>query len=103
MAAVAALERMTRRGAVHCTSPGLAVALATLRSPSPGQPLSAYAGFDPTGPSLHLGHLAVVMGLRRLQAGGIRPIALVRCGYLQDYPEGLRARQLVLAAPRLSG
>jgi tyrosyl-tRNA synthetase len=43
-----------------------------------GRAPSVYAGFDPTGPSLHLGHLAVVMALSRLQQAGMRPIALVR-------------------------
>jgi tyrosyl-tRNA synthetase len=40
--------------------------------------LTAYAGFDPTADSLHVGHLLQVCTLRRLQLGGNRPIAL--CG-----------------------
>lgn len=38
---------------------------------------SAYAGFDPTADSLHVGHLVPVMILAHLQRAGIRPIAVV--------------------------
>lgn len=40
-------------------------------------PVSAYCGFDPTAPSLHVGNLIPVMGLVHLQRAGHRPIALV--------------------------
>jgi tyrosyl-tRNA synthetase len=43
-------------------------------------PVSAYCGFDATGPSLHVGHLIPVMGLVRLQQAGHRPVALVGGG-----------------------
>ena len=36
-----------------------------------------YAGFDPTGDSLHVGHLLPVMAMRRLQQAGHTPIVLV--------------------------
>jgi tyrosyl-tRNA synthetase len=36
-----------------------------------------YAGFDPTAPSLHIGHLIPVMLLVHFQRSGNRPIALV--------------------------
>lgn len=39
-----------------------------------------YVGFDPTGSSLHIGHLLPIMGMRWLQACGHRPIALVGGG-----------------------
>ena len=42
--------------------------------------VTAYAGFDPTGPSLHLGHLVPVLMLRRLQMAGNRPISLAGGG-----------------------
>jgi len=42
--------------------------------------LTAYAGFDPTADSLHVGHLLQVCTLRRLQIGGHRPIALAGGG-----------------------
>ena len=41
-------------------------------------PLTCYCGFDPTGDSLHVGHLQQILLLRRYQAQGHRPIAL--CG-----------------------
>jgi tyrosyl-tRNA synthetase len=52
---------------------GLAAALAA-------GPVSAYCGFDPTAPSLHVGNLVPVMGLVHLQRAGHRPIALVGGG-----------------------
>ena len=42
-----------------------------------GDPINYYCGFDPTAPSLHLGHLVQLLVLRRLQLAGHRPIALV--------------------------
>jgi tyrosyl-tRNA synthetase len=36
-----------------------------------------YAGFDPTGPGLHIGHLVLLLTMRRLQFAGHRPIGLV--------------------------
>ena len=35
-----------------------------------------YAGFDPTAPSLHAGHLVPLLALRRFQRAGHRPIVL---------------------------
>ncbi|GAA4940149.1 hypothetical protein GCM10023238_02240 [Streptomyces heliomycini] len=40
-------------------------------------PVTFYCGFDPTAPSLHVGHLVQVLTLRRLQQAGHRPLALV--------------------------
>ena len=37
---------------------------------------TAYAGFDPTGESLHVGHLLPVIALRRWQRAGHKVIAL---------------------------
>ena len=39
-----------------------------------------YAGYDPTAPSLHIGHLLSVMMLAHLQRGGQRPIVVVGGG-----------------------
>lgn len=41
------------------------------------QSITLYCGFDPTADSLHLGHLIPLLMLRRFQAEGHRPIALV--------------------------
>ena len=40
-------------------------------------PVTFYCGFDPTAPSLHVGHLVQVLTMRRLQQAGHRPLALV--------------------------
>ena len=51
---------------------------AALRAALDGDtPVTFYAGFDPTGPSLHIGHLVQALTMRRLQQGGHQPIALV--------------------------
>ena len=84
------LEELSWRGMVYQHTDGLPEALAT------GQ-LSAYAGFDPTAPSLHVGSLVPVMGLVHLQRAGHRPIALVGggTGMIGD-PSGKAAeRQLI--------
>jgi tyrosyl-tRNA synthetase len=39
-------------------------------------PITVYAGFDPTGPSLHAGNLVTLLTLRRFQQFGHRPIVL---------------------------
>lgn len=44
------------------------------------QSITAYAGFDPTADSLHVGHLLPLMGLARLQRFGHTPIAIVGGG-----------------------
>jgi len=67
------LDELSWRGMVYQHTDGLADALAT------GE-VSAYVGFDPTAPSLHVGHLVPVMGLAHLQRAGHRPIALVGGG-----------------------
>lgn len=40
------------------------------------QPIVLYCGFDPTGPSLHAGHLVPLLMLRRFQEAGHTPIVL---------------------------
>jgi tyrosyl-tRNA synthetase len=40
-------------------------------------PVTYYCGFDPTAPSLHVGHLVQFMVLRALQRAGHQPIVLV--------------------------
>jgi len=51
--------------------------LGALRKAMDDGPVTVYCGFDPTAPSLHHGHLMQLITLRRLQAAGHRPIALV--------------------------
>jgi len=84
------LDELSWRGMVYQHTDGLPDALAT-------ESVSAYAGFDPTASSLHVGHLVPVMGLAHLQRAGHRPIALVGggTGMIGD-PSGKTAeRQLV--------
>ena len=68
------LAELEWRGMLHATTPGLPARLAT------GRPISGYIGFDPSGPSLHVGHLVPVFGLLQLQRHGGRPVALVGGG-----------------------
>jgi tyrosyl-tRNA synthetase len=50
--------------------------LDALASAAAESPLTLYAGFDPTAPSLHAGHLVPLLTLRRFQQFGHRPIVL---------------------------
>ena len=61
------------RGMLYQQTEGAAAALAR-------GPVSGYAGFDPTAPSLHVGSLVPIMGLVHLQRHGHRPIALLGGG-----------------------
>jgi len=47
-----------------------------LRAAFDNGPVTYYIGFDPTGPSLHAGHMVSIMLLASLQRMGHRPIAL---------------------------
>jgi tyrosyl-tRNA synthetase len=42
--------------------------------------VTLYTGFDPTGPSLHVGHMVPLFAMAHLQRAGHRPIALVGGG-----------------------
>jgi tyrosyl-tRNA synthetase len=68
------IDELEWRGILHATTPGLAARLAT------DAPISAYIGFDPSAPSLHIGSLVPIFGLLRLQRRGGRPVALVGGG-----------------------
>ena len=65
------LDYLRRRGYVQDVSDE-----AGLRSAFAAGPVTAYVGFDPTAPSLHVGHLLGIMMLATLQRFGHRPIAL---------------------------
>jgi tyrosyl-tRNA synthetase len=60
-----------------------------------------YAGFDPTGPGLHSGHLVLLLTMRRLQVAGHRPIGLVggATGLIGD-PSG-KSTERVLNSPEV--
>ncbi len=65
------IDDMTWRGLVYnVTDPRLGEIMGAGK-------LTLYSGFDPTAPSLHVGNLMPILGLRRAQLHGHRPIALV--------------------------
>jgi tyrosyl-tRNA synthetase len=71
-------------------------------------PVTAYIGFDPTAPSLHVGNLLTVMGLVHLQRAGHHPIAVAGggTGLIGDPSGRSDERQLLtkeLAAENLEG
>jgi tyrosyl-tRNA synthetase len=68
------LDELDWRGMLHATTPGLPARLASGRS------IAGYNGFDPSAPSLHVGHLVPIFGLLQLQRHGGRPVALVGGG-----------------------
>ncbi len=59
--------------------------------------ITAYVGFDPTAPSLHVGSLLPIMGLVHLQRHGHRPIAVVggATGMIGD-PSGKSKERVLL-------
>jgi len=69
------LRLLDERGHIHqVTDP---VALDKLAH---SEVITAYVGFDPTAPSLHIGNLASIMLLRRVQQAGHRPIVIMGGG-----------------------
>src|SRR5919106_252604 len=61
------------RGLVYDATEGLREALAR-------EPVTVYAGFDPTAASLHVGHILPILALARFQRAGHSPIAVVGGG-----------------------
>ncbi len=88
-------EELTWRGLVYDATEGLAEMFAT-------QSVTAYAGFDPTASSLHVGHLLPLMGLARLQRAGHTPIAVVGggTGMIGD-PSGKSQERNLLSAEQI--
>ena len=84
------LEELHWRGLVSQHTDGVPALLA-------GPPASAYIGFDPTGSSLHVGSLVVIMILVHLQRHGHRPVALVGggTGMIGDPSGKVNERQLL--------
>ena len=66
-------EELVWRGLVQDATDGLAEALES-------GPLTLYAGYDPTAPSLHVGNLQLVVTMRRFRDHGHRVIALAGGG-----------------------
>ncbi|HEX5115709.1 MAG TPA: tyrosine--tRNA ligase [Pseudonocardiaceae bacterium] len=66
------LDELTWRGLIAQSTD-----LDALRKDLDAGPLTLYCGFDPTAPSLHLGHLVQILTVRRFQRAGHRPLGLV--------------------------
>ncbi|ASF09139.1 tyrosine--tRNA ligase [Nocardia brasiliensis NBRC 14402] len=65
------IDELTWRGLIAQSTD-----LDALRASLDAGRLTVYAGFDPTGPSLHAGHLVPLLALKRFQRAGNRPIVL---------------------------
>jgi tyrosyl-tRNA synthetase len=85
------LDELRWRGLLHAATPGLEARLAS------GRPIAGYNGFDPSGPSLHVGHLIPIMGLLHLQRRGGRPVVVLggATGMIGD-PSGRSAERNLL-------
>ncbi len=71
MSSAAILDDLSARGLIHDSTD-----LDLLRARLEEGPVAVYAGFDPTGDSLHVGHLVPLLLLRRFQVFGHQPVAL---------------------------
>ena len=93
------LEDLQWRGLLaDCTDlDGLAKRLAT------GSPITVYCGFDPTGDSLHVGHLMGQLTLARFQRAGHHAIALAggATGMVGD-PSGRSSERNLLTREQLA-
>ena len=86
------LDELSWRGMLHQGSGGLEARLAT------GGPIKGYNGFDPTGTSLHIGHLVPIFGLIHLQRAGGTPVVLIGGGTAMiGDPSGRSAERLLLS------
>lgn len=65
------IDELTWRGLIAQSTDVEALKKATADGP-----ITLYSGFDPTGPSLHAGHLVPLVALKRFQRAGHRPIIL---------------------------
>jgi len=92
------LRLLSERGHLHqITDPGALDALASK------QVITGYVGFDPTAPSLHIGNLASIMLLRRLQQAGHRPIVIMGGGTAKvGDPSGKDETRQMLTEERLA-
>ncbi len=84
------IEELKWRGMIHDIMPGTEEEL--MKGPA-----SAYVGIDPTGDSLHIGHLVSIMILKHFQACGHKPFALVggATGMIGDPSMKSRERNLL--------
>ena len=69
------LRLLDERGYIHQLTDAEGLDALAQRQVVPG-----YIGFDPTAPSLHVGHLVSIMMLRQLQRAGHKPIVVMGGG-----------------------
>jgi len=91
------LDEVAWRGLLHEQTPGLAARLAR-------GPITGYAGFDPTAPSLQVGNMIPVMLLAHLQRCGGHPVVVLGggTGMIGD-PSGRSAERPLLTAEDVAG
>ncbi|MFD4470319.1 tyrosine--tRNA ligase [Rhodococcus sp. NPDC058505] len=65
------IDELTWRGLIQQSTD-----IDALRRDTQAGPVTLYCGFDPTGPSLHAGHLVPLLALKRFQRAGHTPIVL---------------------------
>jgi len=87
------LQELTWRGALN-----QATDEAGLREEMAKHPIGVYAGIDPTGDSMHIGHLIPFMILKRFQLAGQRPVIVVggATGSIGD-PSGKKSERKLLS------
>jgi tyrosyl-tRNA synthetase len=92
------LNLLSSRGHLHqMTDAGALDALASKKV------VTGYVGFDPTAPSLHIGNLASIMLLKRLQDAGHRPIVIMGGGTAKvGDPSGRDATRSMLTEEKLA-
>lgn len=89
------LDNLRWRGMLYDITPGTEAQLKK-------EMTAGYVGFDPTGPSLHVGNLATIMLLKHLQLAGHQPMVLVggATGMIGD-PSGKSAERNLLGEAEL--
>jgi len=89
---MSAFDTLRERGFIQQSTEGARALLDASSTPF-------YVGFDPTGDSLHAGHLLPVMAMAHLQRAGHQPIAVVGggTGMVGDPSGKEEARQLLTA------
>lgn len=86
------LDELQARGVIKTSTD-----LGALREAMDAGPVTFYIGFDPTGDSLHVGHLTQVLTMRRLQQAGHQPIVVLGGGTaMVGDPTGKDATRAIL-------
>ena len=91
-------EELKRRGFIYQETDSAAI-----EKKLTTEQVTFYCGFDPTGSSLHVGHLLPVMAMRLLQKAGHIPIALVggATGMIGD-PSGRSSARVMMTLEEIA-